>query len=133
MKGRHISSVWSPDEKSIYVSTQEKAESTLDIWKWNVYESNSEMFMENCCLVSDVDPSGKYLLGSVLRGEKIGVYEVSISERKCVLLLPGVVTFNVTFARDGKSFLYAVASRGEVAIYRQFWKDGKTIGSRRSL
>jgi len=128
MKGRHISSVWSPDEKSIYVSTQEMAEPTLDIWKWNVDESSSEKFIENCCLVSDVDPSGKYLLGSVLRGEKIGVYEVSISERKCVLLLPGVVTFTITFARDGKSFLYAVGSRGEVTIYRQFWKDGKSIG-----
>ena len=33
------------------------------------------------------------------------------------------------FARDGKSFLYAVASRGEVTIYRQPWKDGKLIGT----
>jgi hypothetical protein len=64
----------------------------------------------------------------VLRGEKIGVYEVSIPDRKFVLLLPGVVTFTITFARDGKSFLYAVASRGEVTIYRQLWKDGKNIG-----
>jgi Tol biopolymer transport system component len=128
-KGRHISSVWSADEKSLYVSAQEKAESTLNIWKWSVDQSNSEKFIENCCLVSDVDPSGKYLLGSVLRGEKIGVYEVSISERKCVLLLPGVVTFTITFARDGKSFLYAVASRGEVTIYRQAWGDGRLIGT----
>jgi hypothetical protein len=39
-----------------------------------------------------------------------------------------VVTHGATFARDGKSFLYAVASRGEVSIYRQRWSDGKTIG-----
>jgi Tol biopolymer transport system component len=129
MKGTHISSVWNPDGKSIYVSIQEKAEPTLNIWKWNVDESNSERFVDNCGLVSDVDPSGQYLLGSVLRGEKIGVYEVSISDRKCILLLPGVVTFTINFARDGKSFLYAVASRGEVAIYRQPWKDGKIIGT----
>jgi hypothetical protein len=44
-------------------------------------------------------------------------------------LLPGVVTFATTFALDGKSFLYAVASRGEVTIYRQPWKDGKLIGA----
>ena len=44
-------------------------------------------------------------------------------------MLPGVVTFNATFARDGKSFLYAVASRGEVTIYRQPWRDGKLIGA----
>jgi hypothetical protein len=44
-------------------------------------------------------------------------------------LLPGVATFGAIFARDGKSFLYAVASRAEVTIYRQPWKDGKTIGT----
>ena len=77
----------------------------------------------------DADPGGQYLLGVVLSGEKTGIYEVSISDRKCTLLLPGVVTSGVTFARDGKSFLYAVASRGEVTIYRQPWKDGKVIGT----
>ena len=54
---------------------------------------------------------------------------MSISDRKCIPLLPGVVTFNAIFARDGKSFLYAVASRGEVTIYRQPWRDGKLIGA----
>ena len=71
------------------------------------------------------DPGGQYLLGVVRNGEKTGIYEVSISDRKCISLLPGVVTFTAIFARDGKSFLYAVASRGEVTIYRQPWKDGK--------
>jgi hypothetical protein len=33
------------------------------------------------------------------------------------------------FARDGKSCLYAVASRGEVTIYRQPWRDGRIIGA----
>jgi hypothetical protein len=57
-------------------------------------------------------------------------YEVSVSDRKCIPLLPGVVTlFNATFARDGKSFLYAVASRGEVTIFRQPWREGKIIGA----
>jgi serine/threonine protein kinase/Tol biopolymer transport system component len=128
MKGAHVNSVWSSDGKSIYLSVQERTEQALNIWKWNVDESNSEKFIDNCCLIYDMDPSGQYLLGSVLRGEKIGVYEASISERKCILLLPGVVTFTISFARDGKSFLYAVASRGEVTIYRQFWKSGKNMG-----
>jgi hypothetical protein len=38
-------------------------------------------------------------------------------------------SWRVTFARDGKSFLYAVASRGEVTIYRELWRDGKLIGA----
>ena len=80
-------------------------------------------------MVLDVDPRGQYLLGAVVWGEKTGIYEVSISDRKCISLLPGVVTSGVSIARDGKSFLYAVASRGEVTIYRQPWKDGKPIGA----
>jgi hypothetical protein len=64
----------------------------------------------------------------VASGENTGIYEVFISGRKCTLLL-GAVTIGVTFARDGKSFLYAEASRGEVTIYRQPWKDGKSIGA----
>ena len=85
--------------------------------------------MDKCCLVSDADPGGQYLLGTILGAEKTGIYEVSISDRKCISLLPGVVTFNTTFARDGRSFLYADASRGELTIYRQPWKDGKIIGA----
>jgi len=30
---------------------------------------------------------------------------------------------------DGQSVLYAVASRDDATIYRQPWKDGKTIGA----
>ena len=91
--------------------------------------SNPEKFVDDCCVAWDADPGGQYLLGVVLYGEKTGIYEVSISDRKCIPLLPGVVTFTAIFARDGKSFLYAVASRGEVTIYRQPWKDGKLIGT----
>ena len=43
-------------------------------------------------------------------------------------LLPGVAS-GAIFTRDGKWLLYAVAGRGEVAIYRQPWKDGKVIGT----
>jgi hypothetical protein len=132
MGGSTFNAVWSPDQKSVYVNVQEKAVTAAPIptvWKWSVEGSNPEKFIDNCGAVSDADPGGQYLLGNVMSGEKTGIYEVSISERKCVSLLSGVVTFNTTFARDGKSFLYAVASRGEVTIYRQPWKDGKAIGA----
>ena len=61
-------------------------------------------------------------------GEKIGIYEVSISDRKCIPLLPGALAYGIHFALDGKSLLYPVASRGEVTIYRQPWSEGKLIG-----
>jgi hypothetical protein len=89
-----------------------------------------EKFLDNCCNLWDAVPGGQYLLG-VWGGEKTGIYEVSISDRKCTLLVPGVTSGSgvITSARDGKSFLYGIASRGEVTIYRQPWNDGKVIGT----
>src|ERR1700751_4320122 len=103
--------VWSPDQKSLYVSGLEKAGANLKVWKWSVEGSNPEKFVDSCGSVSDVDPRGEYLLDVLGFGEKTGIYEVSISDRKCISLLPGAVTYAAVFARDGKSFLYAVASR----------------------
>jgi serine/threonine protein kinase len=121
--------VWGLDQKSVYLSVEEKANSEPSVWKSRVDGSNLEKVVDNCSGVTDLDPSGKYLLGFLLYGEKTGIYEISISDRKCIQLLPGVVTTNVTFARDGKSFLYAVASRGAVTIFRQPWREGKIIGT----
>ena len=121
--------VWNPDQKTIYVAGQEKGTPIPTVWKWNVDGSKPEKFVDNCGGVTDIDLGGQYLLGAVRGGEKTGIYEVSISDRKCTFLLPGVVTIDVYFAGDGKSFLYAVASRGEVTIYRQPWRDGKNIGA----
>jgi serine/threonine protein kinase/Tol biopolymer transport system component len=121
------SAVWSRDQKSVYVSVLEKTGAT-STWKWDVDGSNTEKFMDNCAELTDVDLSGRYLLGALSFGEKTGIYEVSISDRKCILLFPRVVTYATYFARDGKSFLYAVPSRGEVTIYRQPWSDGRLSG-----
>jgi len=120
--------IWSPDQKAIYVDGL-KRNRMPTVWKMNVDGSNPEKFVDDCSLVTDADPSGRYLLGIVTRGEKTGIYEVSISDRKCVSLVPGAVTFGAIFGSDGKSFLYAVASRGEVTIYRQPWRDGRTLGA----
>ena len=98
------------------------------LWKANADGSNVQKFMDDACAVADAALDGKYLLGQVAQGEGVGIYEVSITDRKLVPLLPGVVTFGVRFAPDGKSFLYAVASGGQVTFYRQAWSDGKLIG-----
>jgi hypothetical protein len=129
MAGTPIISVWNPDQKSVYVTVFEKTGPIPTVWKWSVDGSNPEKFVDHCGIVTDTDPGGQYLLGVAPFGERTGIYEVSISDRKCIPLLPGVETFTTTFARDGKSFLYAVASRGEVTIYRQLWSDGKLVGT----
>jgi hypothetical protein len=131
MGGTPFMSVWSPDQKSVYLSGVEKAQEIFNIWKWNVDGSNPEKFIDHCGLIQDADPGGQYLLDVVSSGEKTGIYEVSLSDKKCIPLLPDVLTFTAVFAPDGKSFLYAIASRGDVTIYRQPWKDGKIIGAPR--
>ena len=120
--------VWSSDQKSVYVSADEKGGTIPTVWKWSVEGSNPEKILDNCCTLWGAVPGGQYLLGVVFSGEKTGIYEVSISDKKCTLLVPGV-TSGVTSARDGKSFLYGIASRGEFTIYRQPWKDGRVIGT----
>jgi len=129
MAGMNISNaVWSPDQKSVYVSAVENGQwYTHTIWKWSD-GANPEKLVEGCGFAYDIDPGGRYLLALFEFGEKTGVYEVPISERKCIPLLPGVTSGGI-FAGDGKSLLYAVASRREVAIYRQPWQQGKVIGT----
>ena len=128
-EGTHIeSAVLSPDQKTVYVS-QFNGERESDIWKWSVNGSNIERYVHNCSMVSDVGPAGKYLLDIIVSGERTGIYQVSASDRNCIPLLPGVLTTTVYFAQDGKSLLYAVASRGEATIYRQLWSEGKLIGT----
>jgi hypothetical protein len=123
--GTPATAIWSPDQKFIYLSVLEKVGPMATVWRWSAGSSDAEKFVNNCGQLSDIDPSGQYLLGNVLSGEGTGIYEVSTSDRKCTRLLPGITTFSATFARDGKSFMYAVGSRGAVTSYRQLWKNGK--------
>jgi hypothetical protein len=122
-------SVLSPDQKTIYVTGEKGNVEEPTVWRVNTDGSNPEKVVDNCGAVSDIDAKGKYLLGVVWFGEGSGIYEVATSNKECIPLLPGVETIYATIARDGESFLYAVASRRETSIFRQPWKDGKTIGA----
>jgi serine/threonine protein kinase len=122
-------SVFSHDQRAIYVSGPQKGSPIATTWRVNTDGSNPERFVDDCGMVSDADLDGQYLLGVVWSGEKRGIYEVSTSDRKCVPLLPGIETVYATVSRDGKSILYASASRDETTIFRQPWRGGKTIGA----
>jgi serine/threonine protein kinase/Tol biopolymer transport system component len=119
--------VWSSDGRSLYLSGTKGAEQP-SIWKADADGSNIQKFMGESCFVMDVSPDGKYLLGVLFLGEEVGIYQISTRDKKRIALLPGVETFEARFSPDGKSFLYAVASRAEVTFYRQAWSDGKLIG-----
>ena len=120
--------LFGPDQKSIYLNSYEKGASGITIWKANADGSSLEKLTDSCGSAFDIAPSGQYLLTEIASGERLGLNELSVSEKKCISLLPGVKTFGILFAPDGKSFLYAVPSQHDVTIYRQPWQDGKLIG-----
>ena len=124
---------WAPDQKTIYVSGTVSAVPLSTVWRWNLDSSKAEKFFDNCGdgIVTDVDSTGRYLLWVLTTGKNAGIYEISVSDRRCISLIPGVTTYNARFARDGRSFVYAAATRGEVAIYRQGWSEGKLVGAPR--
>jgi len=121
--------LWSRDQKTLYLTGFEKDSSVPTIWKANPDGSGQEKIGGNCGNTAEISTNGQYLIGAVWAGERTGVYEFSVPEKKCIPLLPGVETFQSVFARDGKSLLYAIPSEHEVTIYRAGWQDGKLVGS----
>lgn len=121
--------VWSLDQKSVYLSGRQREGSVPSVWSVSTDSPDAHKLVDDCGTAWDPDPGGKYLLGVLLRGERAGIYEISLSDKKCISLLPGVATESAVFARDGNSFLYALASRGEFTIYRQGWREGKLVGT----
>jgi serine/threonine protein kinase/WD40 repeat protein len=116
---------WSNDAKTLYVSSS--AGPLTKVWKVNADGAGAEKFVEDFYAMEPT-PDGKYLLGVILSGKNVGIYEVSLADRKRTTLLPGVETFMVRMSNDKKAFLYSVAGKGEILFYRQEWKDGKLIG-----
>jgi hypothetical protein len=118
---------WSADSQSMYLSTV-TPEHGNSVWKANGEGSNPQLFVSDCADSIDATPDGKYLLAFNGRGEKAGIYEISIADKKCIPLLPGVATYGLWFAPDFKSFVYGVAEQAGVVFYRQKWHDGQLIG-----
>ena len=123
------SEAWASDGKALFVTGYETSSFKQVTWKIGLDGNTVEILPGVCGFVWDASADGKYLLSTRVTGEQVGIYEYSLAERKCTELLPGALTFSVYLAPDGKSFLYPVASRGEVAIYRQGWHDGKLVGT----
>jgi len=118
---------WSRDGETIYLSSNE-GDSKRMIWKASSTGFGVEQLLKDGCTVTDVAPDGKHLLCFNSSGADVGIYQVSIGDKKVVPLLPGVETFGLKVARDGKSFLYPVAGRGELTFYRQVWQEGRLVG-----
>jgi Tol biopolymer transport system component len=118
---------WSADMKTLYISSSMRA-SKPTVWKADSDGSHVERFLDNCCWVVDASSDGKRLLGFFPSGDDLGIYQISIKDKKRVLLVPGVATFEVHYSPDGKSALYPLASRGEVTFYLQPLRGDNAIG-----
>jgi Tol biopolymer transport system component len=118
--------MWSADGKSLFIDTV-KPGTEWTVWKANADGSNVERFVDGC-MATAVAPDGKHLLAGGLVGGEAEIYDIPLADRKCIPLSAGIDNNPVRFARDGKSFLYPVATHAEVTIYRQGWGDGRLVG-----
>jgi serine/threonine protein kinase len=126
--GKYIAtSIWSSDDKALYLGGFQPP-SKISAWKENVDGSDLRKVSDSCAFAADASTDGKYLIAFIPRGGHPGIYQISLADGKCDALVPGAVTFGVVLAPDQKSFLYAVAARGQMTIYRQPWSDGKLTG-----
>jgi hypothetical protein len=117
---------WSADSKELYI-TSSATGTTTSVFKAKADGTGVQKLID-LFYGMEATPDGKYLLGIILNGKDVGIYELSLADNKRIALLPGVETFMVRMSADKKAFLYSVAGRGEISFYRQEWKDGQLIG-----
>jgi serine/threonine protein kinase/Tol biopolymer transport system component len=122
--------IWSNDQKTLYINGLLTGKNRDGIWKESAEGSTPEKLVEGCGFSFDVSKDDQYLFTLISNGDNVGIYELSLADRKCTQMVPDVVTFGLNMAPDGKSFVYAVPSRNDVTVYRQRWENGKIIGQR---
>jgi serine/threonine protein kinase/Tol biopolymer transport system component len=129
-RGTLQNALWSADMKALYINNVELGSSReLDVWRQSLDGGVPEKLTEDCGWAFEAMPGGDYLLMEIAGGDKAGINGFSVARKACTPLVPGVVTFGLVKAPDGKSFSYAVPGRRDVTIYRQNWQDGKAVGT----
>jgi Tol biopolymer transport system component len=118
---------WAPDGKTLYLTTVNKNAQTA-IWQVTAEDLHTQQLLEGQGFAIDASADGKRLLALVFRGEDVGIYQITLNDKKRIPLVPKVVTFGAHYAPDGKSIVYPVASRGEVTFYRQGIQEDKPVG-----
>jgi serine/threonine protein kinase len=120
--------IWSPDGKTLYFSGYEKDPAKVETWKTTTEATAVEKVTDGCGYFQDITHDGRYMIAGFGPGGGAGLYQFSLADGKCTPLLPELITLEVHFAADAKSFLYMAPSHGEMIIYRQPWRDGKLTG-----
>lgn len=84
-----------------------------------------DKIVEGCTTVTDYLPDGNFLVGYVWAGESVGVYAISLPDRRCIPMVPGTPTTTVRSAPDGRSIFFAVPGEAETLVYRVKWSEGE--------
>jgi serine/threonine protein kinase len=122
-------SVWEPGDQSVILSGLDKNGHDARNWRTFLNDSPVVPLFDHCAMAIDLSPDGKFLMDTLIWGENPGLYQYSLVDKKCTTLKPGISTFFATYSKDGKSFLYSLASHGQTIILRQPWRNGTSIGS----
>ena len=122
------STTWSSEGKDLFVSGTRGATREIHTERTPVDGSGAVPVVDGCGYETDVSPDGKFLLMSLIYGEKLGISEYNLAAKTCTMLIPDVTVFTPRFSRDGKYVLYTLSSKGEVTLNRLPWHDGKATG-----
>ena len=98
-------------------------------WRLVLDGSQPVFLFDTCGAAANFSPDYKFLITTVLWGDKPGLYQYSLADKKCTPLVPGITTYIAMYAADGNAFLYSATSHGETVIYQQPWKNGTPYGS----
>lgn len=121
--------IWEPGDQTMILGGRDKDGHTAKNWRLFLNGDPPIVLSENCGAAVDISPDRRFLIGTVLWGDNPGIYQYSLAEKKCTKLKSGITTYLTMFAKDGRSFLYSLASHGETTIWRQPWRNGETIGT----
>jgi len=119
---------WGPDARTLYFSGYQEDSDKLGTWKVSADSLKVEKIGEDCGYAQDISSDGRHLLSGNGPGGGKGIYDFSLTNNKCIPLLPDVAALVIHFSPDARYILYLMALRGETMIYRQPWHDGKLTG-----
>ena len=119
---------WEPGDQTIVLGGLDKNGRDEKNWRISLNDTPAVPLFDGCGMATDVSPDRKFFIATSLWGEHPGIYQYSVADKKCTPLKLGIATFLATYADDGKSFLYSLASRGETTIFRQPWRNGSVVG-----
>ena len=116
------------DAKTFYFTGYEKDPAKTTTWE-AIGDNTPEVLVDGCGIVFDSSLDEMFLLSSGIAGAGVGLGQISVADRKCVVLGSDMKPAMSHFSSDGKSILYLLSFRGETTICRQPWQTGQLSGA----